>query len=194
MESNESNSAEHVQSRAEFMPMQLWRPLYDLPKPVVVAVNGWAVGAGIALALAGDIRLASDRARFRLGFSQVGLAPDMASAWTLPRTIGLAASLEWMLTDRVVTAGEALELGLVHQVIAHDDLLAQATTLAKGLAAGPTLAFAATKRLMKQSFEVSLDTAIADEATTQMRLLQSHDHLAGIRAIRAGEAPRFEGR
>ena len=194
MEANETASAAQIRARADFMPSQLWRPLYELAKPVIAAINGWAVGAGMALMLAADLRLASDRAQFRLGFSRLGLSPDMASAWMLPRLIGLASSLELMLTDRTLSAADAMTLGVVHRVVAHDELGTAAVALGRELAAGPTVAFAATKRLMHQSFEVDLDRAIAAEAATQAALLQTRDHAIGVAAFRTRQPPHFEGR
>ena len=194
MESNDAVSLDHVRGRADHMPSQVWRPLYELAKPVVAAVNGWAVGAGVALALGADLRIASDQARFRLGFSRVGLAPDMASAWLLPRLIGLAASLELALTDRVLTAADALALGLVHRVVAHEELADAAHSFASELATGPTVAFGATKRLMQASFERDLDQAIVAEVDTQTMLLQTRDHALGVAAFRTKERPAFEGR
>lgn len=194
MELNDRASLDHVRGRADHMASQVWRPLYELAKPVVAAVNGWAVGAGVALALGADLRIASDQARFRLGFSQVGLSPDMASAWLLPRLIGLAASLELVLSDRVLTAADALALGLVHRVVAHDELAAAARSLARDVATGPTVAFAVTKKLMQASFERDLDQAIAAEVDAQTMLLQTRDHAIGVAAFRAKERPSFEGR
>lgn len=193
MEGNDPADSAHLLARADHMPRRVWKPLFDLEKPVIASIDGWAVGAGVALALGADVRIASDRARFRLGFSRVGIAPDMASSWMLPRIVGLANALEWLYSERDLDAAAAQRIGLVHEVVGAADLTAVVADRARHYASGPTRAYAAAKRLMQRSAELNLDDFIREEAATQLALLQSDDHREGVAALRDKRPPRFEG-
>jgi 2-(1,2-epoxy-1,2-dihydrophenyl)acetyl-CoA isomerase len=120
-----------------------------MPKPTVAVVNGVAAGAGVSLALACDLRLASSAARWRLAFSGIGLVPDAGSTWHLPRLVGLSRAMEMALLGDWVDADQALQFGLVNRVWPAEDLQPEAEAALSALAAGPTLAFGRAKALFR---------------------------------------------
>ena len=188
----ESNApGDDLRERARWIPEHLFLPLLELPKPTVAAVNGWAVGAGLALTLACDLRIAAVGARFRLGFQAVGLAPDTGAGWLLPRIVGLPEALRMAMLDPVVAAPDALAMGLVHLVA--DDLPTEARALAADLAARPTLALGAAKRALHGAADLTAREHVELEIETQLRLLASSDHREGVAAFREGRPPSFEG-
>jgi 2-(1,2-epoxy-1,2-dihydrophenyl)acetyl-CoA isomerase len=130
--------------------------------PVIAAVNGTAAGAGVGLVAMADLALAASSAKFALAYTGVGLTPDGSTSFLLPRTIGRKRAMELFLTNRPIGAEEALDWGLVNQVVPDADLDAAATALAQKLAAGPTRAFGAVKRLM-QSADPGLEAQLATE-------------------------------
>jgi 2-(1,2-epoxy-1,2-dihydrophenyl)acetyl-CoA isomerase len=162
--------------------------------PVVAAVNGPAAGAGLSLACAADLAVASDAATFTLAYTGVGLAPDGSSTWFLPRLIGARRTAELMLTNRTLSAAEALEFGLVNRVVPAASLLAEAESLARQLAAGATEAFGAVKRLLLLSGSQSLESQMEWEARAIADAARTHDGAEGIAAFLAKRPPRFEGR
>ncbi len=168
--------------------------LRTLEKPVIAAVNGVAAGAGCSLALAADIRIASDRASFVLSFSRIGLIPDGGATFLLPRLVGLAWALEIAFSGEPVEAVEALRLGLVTRVVPHDNLPASVAHLAQRLAAGPTRALGLIKRAVNAGFSGSLDAALENEALLQEVAGQTADHTEGLAAFLEKRLPRFEGR
>jgi len=155
--------------------------------PVIAAVNGSAGGAGMSLCLFADLVLAAESAKFTLAYTRAGLSPDGGSTYFLPRIIGVRRALELALTNRVLTAKEALDWGIVTKVVPDAELQAEAQTLAKQLAAGATRAFGAAKRLLHHSSSESLETqmeleaqAIADQARTR----DAHEGIAAFIAKR----------
>ncbi len=167
--------------------------LMALPVPVVVAVQGSAAGAGLALVLAADLAVVGESARFVAAFTGIGLSPDTGTSWLLPRAVGHRRAAEMLLTNRVVDAQTALDWGLVHRVVPDDDVQSEAAALATTLAAGPTAAFAATKELLATSSE-SFDAHLTRERDTMMRLGWTDDGVEGVAAFVARRPPRFEGR
>ena len=178
--------------RARLNPIVL--SLRALEKPVIAAVNGVAAGAGCSLALAADLRIASDRASFALSFSRIGLIPDGGATFLLPRLVGMARSLEMAFSGEAVEAAEALRLGLVNRVVPHDDLPASASQLARRLAAGPTRAFGLAKRAVNAGLCGSLEAALENEARLQEIAGKTRDHNEGLAAFLEKREPRFEGR
>ena len=162
--------------------------------PLIAAVNGPAAGAGLALACAADLALASDAAKFTMAYTKIGLAPDGSSTWFLPRLVGTRRSLELMLTNRTLSAEEALAWGLVNRVVPVAALLGEAESLARELAAGATGAFGAVKRLLLLSAGQGLEAQMEWEAHAIADAARSRDGSEGIAAFLAKRAPRFEGR
>jgi 2-(1,2-epoxy-1,2-dihydrophenyl)acetyl-CoA isomerase len=169
------------------------RLLAEMPKPTVAVVNGVAAGAGASLALACDLRVAAASARFKLAFSGIALIPDAGATWHLPRLVGLSNALRLALLDDTVGAEEAQRIGLVSRVWPDEELADRAGELIARLAAGPTGAHAAAKRLLRASLEADLPTALAAEATAQTAAASSADHVEGVSAFVAKRAPAFTG-
>ncbi|MBI4259934.1 MAG: enoyl-CoA hydratase/isomerase family protein [Actinobacteria bacterium] len=168
--------------------------IVELPKPVLGAVNGVAAGAGLSLALACDLRIASDQASFLQAFIRIGLVPDSGGTWLLPRAVGLARALEMSLTGRKVGAEEALATGLVHRVVPADRFEEEARAWAADLAALPTRAVGETKRLLAAGLDGTLSDALEREAVAQAGLAASPDFAEGVAAFLDKRAPRFTGR
>jgi len=166
----------------------------ELPKPVVAGVNGVAAGAGLSLACACDIRLASDAARFLQAFVKIGLVPDSGSTWLLPRVVGHAKALELSITGEQIDAAEALRIGLVNRVAQADQFPKELETLAQALAAGATRAIGTTKELLAEGARGSLSEALEREAATQAEAARSPDFLEGVQAFLEKRPARFTGR
>jgi 2-(1,2-epoxy-1,2-dihydrophenyl)acetyl-CoA isomerase len=170
------------------------RLLTGMAKPTVACLDGIAAGAGASLALACDLRLASTAASFTLAFNGIGLVPDAGATWHLPRIAGLGRALELaMLGDRL-GADDALRLGLVSRVWPAEEFAARAEDEVARLAAGPTTAFALTKRLLRAAEGGTLDDALAAEAEAQAAAGATADHQEGLAAFLARRAPAFPGR
>lgn len=163
-------------------------------KPVVAALNGVAAGAGAALALACDFRVAARRASLVMSFSAVGLGPDSGVSWTLQRLAGPARAAELLMLAEPVGADRALELGLVTSVVPDQDLDRAARDLAARLAAGPTAAYAAIKEALAFAAAHDLPSSLEKEAELQSRLGRTADHRAATMAFVRKERPVFTGR
>jgi 2-(1,2-epoxy-1,2-dihydrophenyl)acetyl-CoA isomerase len=167
--------------------------LRDLEKPVIAAVNGVAAGAGASLALACDLRIASDKASFIEVFVNVGLVPDSGSTFFLPRLVGLGKALELCFTGDKVSAAEALTLGIVNKVVSGEELMKAAADLAGRLAKMPTRALGLTKRLLYRSLHSDLDTQLQAEAFAQETAGLTGDHREGVAAFFEKRPPSFQG-
>ncbi len=165
-----------------------------LEKPIVGAINGVAAGAGFGVALATDIRIASDKASFILAFSRVGLVPDSGTNWFLPRIIGQARAYELAITAERLSADQALAWGVVNRVVPHEELETTVQEYAARLAQGPSLAYGLTKRAMYRAWEQTLEEALAYEAYLQETAARSHDYQEGVQAFLEKRPPRFQGR
>lgn len=168
--------------------------LVRMDAPVVAAVNGMAAGAGFSLAVAADITIASETAGFVMAYTNAGLVPDGSSTYFLPRRIGDRRTRELMLTNRRLSAAEALDWGVVNQVVPADQLMATATKLATTLAQGPTRAYGATKALLNDSFAHGLETQMELEARAIAAASITPDGQEGIRAFIEKRQPKFSGR
>ena len=167
------------------------RTIHSMEKPVIASVNGVAAGAGCSLALACDMRIASEHASFIEVFVHVGLVPDSGSTWTLPRLIGFGRAMELCCTGRPVKAEEALAMGLVNQVVPHDELEEATNEMAKRLASLPAKAIALTKRLLYKSFENDFGEQLTQEAFAQETAGRTHDHFEGVVAFIEKRKPDF---
>lgn len=171
----------------------LIRALRDCPLPTVAVVDGVAAGFGCDLALACDLRLVSDRARFGEIFVKRGLMPDGGGSWTLPRLVGLGRALELMFTGDMVEAAEAKAIGLANRVFPAAQLEAGAADFLRGLAAGPPLVHQAVKKSVYGALHSSFDAALEAEVHGQLKLLGSKDFLEGVAAFLEKRPPRFTG-
>lgn len=161
--------------------------------PVIVAVNGTAGGGGFSLAMVGDLILAAESAKFVSAYTKSALSPDGGSTYFLPRAVGLRRAAELMLTNRVLTAAEALDWQLITRVVADDDLLAEAVALGKELASGPTLAYGRVKHMLLTTFGESLETQMESEARNIADMSRSLDTAEGISAFLEKRPPDFRG-
>jgi len=162
-----------------------------MKKPIIMAVNGMAAGAGFSLAVTGDIVIAADTAAFTMAYTKAGLSPDGSSSYFLPRLIGLRRTQELMLTNRTLSAQEALEWGLVTKLVPSDDLMSSALVLAQNLAAGASGSTAAVKALLLASFDNSLETQMEIEGRMIADCAASPDGREGISAFVEKRIPKF---
>jgi 2-(1,2-epoxy-1,2-dihydrophenyl)acetyl-CoA isomerase len=164
-----------------------------IEKPVIAAVNGVAAGAGMSLALACDIRLASEAAWFTNGFARIGLIPDSGGTIFLPMLVGYAKAAELAFTCDRVQAAEAHRIGLVNHVVPAEELMARTHELAARLAAMPTRAIGLTKRAFNHAMMPHLDAVLDYEAELQEIAAQTRDHREGVAAFREQRHPIFTG-
>lgn len=166
----------------------------QLQKPVIAAVNGPAMGVGMSVAMACDLRIASDKASFVQAYTSVGLSPDGAWSLTVPRIVGLSKAMEMLLLDRPVSADEALRLGMVSMVVPAESFTEETEKLAKKLASGPTLAFARGKQLINRSLLRELECQMENERQTIMAGGASADFAEGADAVFKKRRPEFKGK
>jgi 2-(1,2-epoxy-1,2-dihydrophenyl)acetyl-CoA isomerase len=161
--------------------------------PVVAAVNGVAAGAGMSLALSVDLAIAARSSRFVMAYTRAGLAPDGSSSYFLPKLIGLRRAQELVLTNRDLSADEALSWGLVNEVVDDDELPERARILAAQLASGPTRTLGAAKRLMREGWNRSLESQMESESREIAAASMRPDGVEGITAFVEKRSPRFTG-
>ena len=165
--------------------------IHGMSRPVVAAVNGAAAGAGLNLALACDFRYASASAKFAQSFVKIGLVPDWAGHYLLPRLVGTARAMEMMMTGERIDATEALRIGLVNRVFDDDQFQSEVTSRVRSLAAGPPEALALIKQGVQRGATSSLPETLAFELQAQSALFLSADAREGMRAFLEKRAPRF---
>jgi 2-(1,2-epoxy-1,2-dihydrophenyl)acetyl-CoA isomerase len=168
--------------------------LRSLEKPVIAAVNGAAAGAGLSLACACDIRIASDDATFVPAFVNIGLVPDTGASWSVPHLLGPARAFEWMTSGRRLTAAEAHAWGLVNEVVEAERLAARAAEVAAGYAAMPTAGIGMTKRLFQRAATATFEEHLELEAQLQAAAARTEDFREGVAAFLEKREPRFRGR
>ena len=168
--------------------------LATMRKPVIAAINGACAGAGLGIALACDIRVASVGARFTTAFCTIGLTPDSGLSASLSRALGVARASELVLLSEAFSADDALAWGLVGRVVAADVLDAEVQALATRLAAGPTLAYGVAKRAIRDAWGAPWPDVLACEQRDQTTLGATADHRGAVDAFLAKEKPEFKGR
>ncbi len=174
------------------MTCNVVKNMRSLKKPIIAAVNGVAAGAGSMLALASDIRILSEKAKFAFLFVKVGLAgADMGALYLLPRIVGQGRATELVFLGDPIDAQEAFRIGLANRVVPHDALMDEAYKLARRLNDGPLYALGVTKELINMEANVNLETALELEAMAQARCMEMPDFREGYRAFLEKRAPRF---
>jgi 2-(1,2-epoxy-1,2-dihydrophenyl)acetyl-CoA isomerase len=165
-----------------------------MKKPLVVAVNGTAAGAGLSLAILGDYVIAVDSAKFTMSYTRAGLSPDGSATFSLPRLIGLRKTKELMLLNNVLSAGQALDWGLINEVVAADKLEEAVSRIVDEFAGGPTLAFGSVRQLLMESASASFETQMEREAREIAFNARSDDGQEGMAAFLEKRQPRFTGK
>ncbi|MGW2931815.1 2-cyclohexenylcarbonyl CoA isomerase [Streptomyces sp. NPDC055722] len=169
------------------------RALTGAAKPVVAGVNGVAAGAGFGFALAADYRIVADTAAFNTSFAGVALTADSGTSWTLPRVVGPSRAADLLLFPRSISAQQAYEWGIANRLVPASELRAEAEKVARSLAEGPTLAYAALKESIAYGLSHSLDEALEKEDELQGRAGASHDHGIAVQAFVNKEKPKYVG-
>lgn len=172
----------------------LFTLLEQFPKPIIAAINGYALGGGCELALACDIRVASDRARFGLPETGLGILPGAGGTQRLPRVVGMGRAKELILTGAIIDAAQAERIGLVSKVVPHEQLLPTAKEIAAQILTRSPLATRLAKLALNLAAETSLNSGLVVEKLSQSILYQSEDKLEGMTAFLEKRKPRFRGR
>ena len=183
-------SGESYVDGVRFVPLRL----HNLQKPSIAAVNGYAMGLGMGIALSCDIRIASETARFSETFIRRGLIPADGSCWQLPRMIGLSNTFLLQYTGDAIEAREAYRLGMVSKVVPHSELMAATMELATRLANGPTYSMALTKKLIQESLFKNLEESLLLAGPAQNIARSTSDHKEGVRAFVEKRQPVYKGR
>ena len=195
MQRQASREVTELDIRSEYRRIQrLTLSLFNLEVPVIAAVNGPAIGAGLALACMCDVRLASERARFADSYVRLGIVPGNGGAWLLPRIVGLSAAAELSLTGDMIDAQQALALGLVSRLYPPEDLLQAARELASRIAQNAPHAVRLTKRLMREGLRSPLETNLELAAVFQAISHKTEDHSEAVNAFLERRPPRFSER
>jgi 2-(1,2-epoxy-1,2-dihydrophenyl)acetyl-CoA isomerase len=193
-EMDPARSAAETRTRLLALHRTIFAPLAALEKPVIAAVNGPAVGAGLSLALACDIVFASDQATFGLAFAKRGLVPDAGAAYRLVRLVGVARAKDLAFAGRTLGAAEALQLGLVQRAVPAGELLAATHAYAAELAQGATVALGLTKRLLDLAPHSSLEAMTEHEIGAVIQAIATADHAEALRAFAERRPAKFTGR
>jgi enoyl-CoA hydratase/carnithine racemase len=168
--------------------------LYRLPKPVIAAVNGVAVGAGLDLALTADFRVAAETARFGSVYIRLGIPPDAGASFLLPRIVGVTKAKEMIYTGRIIDAAEASAAGLVSEVVPAEELMAAANRWASMLAKGPTTAIGMAKENIHEHWTSTIESALKREQHTAGLCSTMPDHPEGLAAVNEKREPKFVGK
>ena len=164
-----------------------------MPKPLLVLVNGPAAGAGLSLAISGDVVLAARSAHFAAAYGAIGLTPDGGMSWTLPRLVGLRKAQEIILTNRRISAAEAEQIGMVTRLVDDEQLIEEGRQTAARLAAAPVAAFGAARALLQESFSSGFETQLEREARAITLAGALPECREGLAAYFAKRSPDFKG-
>lgn len=167
--------------------------LAELPAPVVASLHGAVAGAGVSLALACDLAIAADNVKFNLAYARIGASPDVSASWTLPRVVGLRKAMEIALLAENFDAAEAQRLGIVNRIVPAADLAAETDALVRRLAAGPSVSYGATKKLLRASGERDLRSQMEAERLAFCGCARTEDFREGVAAFCEKRAARFTG-
>jgi 2-(1,2-epoxy-1,2-dihydrophenyl)acetyl-CoA isomerase len=182
----------HIKEVTTYLHAAMSR-LTRMDAPVVAAVHGAVAGAGMSIAIACDIVVAAETTRFMVAYTRAGLVPDGSLTYFLPRIVGLKRALELTLTNRMFSAQEALQWGLVTRVVPDNELLAQASAIAVQLAAGPTRAYGISKRLLHSGWTETLETQMENESQAIANSARTADAREGITSFLEKRPPKFKG-
>jgi len=172
---------------------RMYLSVRDLSVPSIAALNGPAIGAGLCVALACDLRVAAREAKLGLNFTRLGIHPGMAATWTLPRIVGSARAAELIYTGRIIDGEEAARIGLANRAVAREEVLPAALALAAEIASAAPVAVRGAKRSLALSEAADLSAQLDQEAAEQAICYESADLLEGLAAVREKRAPRFAG-
>ena len=185
---------QHLKHLADAFHRHVIIPIRQLDKPVIASIDGVAAGGGLSLALACDLRVASDSARFLMAYGNIGATADGGSTYLLPRLIGTARAMELYLSDQPIGAQRALDLGLLNQVFPTAELERSTLEFATRLAQGPTVAYGRVKALFDSSWDASLAGQLDAETEYISNITMTDDFQEGIKAFAEKRSPRFQGR
>jgi 2-(1,2-epoxy-1,2-dihydrophenyl)acetyl-CoA isomerase len=183
-----------IQRRLPSQAHRLIPVMLSVQTPLICKVHGWAAGIGLAFALAADVTVATEDARFWTPFAERGFTPDSGLTWLLPRRIGEVRARQMLLLSRVVRGAEAQEWGLIHAAVPADQLDAATDEVVQALASGPTVALGLSKWLMHTGREATLDAQLRNEAFAMELSSRSEDFREGFAAFREKRSPGFSGR
>lgn len=184
-------AAEDLHDLMRYKSHRWFSQVWNLPQPLIVAVNGTAAGGGANLALAGDVVIGSTEARFGETFVRIGIVPDLGGMFLLPRIVGLQRAKQLCFSGKVIDAGEALSLGLFSEIVKPGELLARAHSIAADLARHPVKTMAAMKSMLNQSFETSMEEMLKLELFVQSFLFSTADHREALDAFLNRRPPKF---
>ena len=185
---------QHLKHLADAFHRHVIIPIRQLDKPVIASIDGVAAGGGLSLALACDLRVASDSARFLMAYGNIGATADGGSTYLLPRLIGTARAMELYLSDQPIGAQRALDMGLLNQVFPTAELERSTLEFAARLAQGPTVAYGRVKALFYSSWDASLAGQLDAETEYISNITMTDDFQEGIKAFAEKRSPRFQGR
>lgn len=167
--------------------------LNHMDAPVVMAINGTAAGGGFSMALSGDYCIASEKAKFISAYTASGLTPDGSSTYFLAKHVGLMRAKELLLTNRLLTAQEAMDWGIVNRVVAADELMAEAGKMAAMFAAGPTKAYGGLKKLLLSAYDAPMEMQLEKETQGISGMMRTHDGPHGLESFLNKKTPVFKG-